>query len=334
MKNKPIYVGLHVQKCAGTTLQMHIAECPRASSWFWHTSPDINYQNSSLEIEERNTPSRNHVKVLWGHAVFGYFLRFFVDRPVYLFTFLRNPAERIISWYKYEAREYEKARGSMEGFDSFDNYVIKRQNHMCRFILNRFSRLDTSGSKKLHERTISVLEKFAFVGVQEHFQEGANNLLEFMDLPKFPDEEHKKNVDDGKIKLQYDSDLIAAHNISDAIVYEYAMQRYATSAIPDPTRVIDPSDYGYKADSDCFKQFIKLRGRGVVDRLKSQKMIESYKKDNLRKIAYLLTCQCFAENDKKKQEFYQEMLYDFTKEFNFNLSQQEIDRIPSTKAIP
>jgi hypothetical protein len=333
MKGKPLYVGLHVQKCAGTTLQMHIAECPRASTWFWHTAPDVNYQNSSLEIEERNTPSRNQVKVLWGHAVFGYFLRYFPDRPIYLFTFLRHPAERIISWYKYEARGYEKARGSLEGFDTFENYVVKRQNHTCRFILNRFSHLDTSGSKKLHERTISVLEKFAFVGVQEHFHEGANNLLKFMELPLLPDRS-KHNVDDGKIALQYDKDLIDANNVSDAIVYEYAVKRFAASALPDPQRFIDPSQYNYRPDSECFKQFIKLRGRGVVDRLKSQKMLESYKQDNLRKMAYLLTCQCFAETDPAKQNLFQEMLYDFTKEFNLNLSQQEIAKIPSIKAIP
>jgi hypothetical protein len=333
MKGKPLFVGLHVQKCAGTTLQMHIAQCPRAAAWFWHTAPDVNYQNSALEIEERNTLSRNQVKVIWGHAVFGYFLRFFPDRPIYLFTFLRHPHERIISWYKYEARGYEKARGSMEGFDTFENYVIKRQNHMCRFILNRFSHLDTSGSKKLHERTISVLEKFAFVGVQEHFQEGANNLLEFMELPTF-EANVRQNVDDGKIALKYDTELIAANNISDAIVYEYAMKRYAASPLPDATKVIDPKEYGYRPDPECFKQFIKLRGRGIVDRLKSQKVLDTYKKDNLRKIAYLLTCQCFAETDAEKQNFFQEMLYDFTKEFNFNLSQQEIAKIPSIKAIP
>jgi Sulfotransferase family len=324
MQGKPLHVGLHIQKCAGTTLQTHIAECPRAGSWFWHTSADVNYRNSSLEIDVRNTPSQQTVQIIWGHEVFDYFLRFFVDRPIYLFTFLRHPAKRIVSWYKYEARGYEKSRGTLEGFDLFGKFLVDKQNHMCHFIVNRFPHLDVSGSEILHKRAISILEKFAFIGLQEDFQTGANNLLNFMGLPLITGNV-RKNVDDGNLDLEYNMDEIIANNSQDMALYEYVLERYLQSSIPDTSRVVNPIQYNLTPNFDNLQNFIQLRGKSIVNRMKEQKLLNSYQKDNVRQLAQLLIHQCLAENNPEKQKFYQE--------FDLNLSEQEIQDIPKAKAV-
>ncbi len=332
MSDKPLHVGLHIQKCAGTTLQVHIAECPRAGSWFWHTSADVNYRNSSLEIDVRSTPAQQTVQIIWGHEVFDYFLRFFVDRPIYLFTFLRHPAKRIVSWYKYEARGYEKSRGTLEGFNPFGKFLVDRQNHMCRFIIDRFPHLDESGSEILHKRAISILEKFAFIGLQEDFQTGANNLLNFMELPPFA-ENVRQNVDDGNLDLEYSMDEIIAKNTHDMALYEYVLERYLQSASPDPNRAINPLHYGLTPNVDNLRNFIQLRGRSIVNRISEQKLLNAYKKDNVRQLAQLLIRQCLADNNPEKQEFYQKNLSKLVKEFNLNLSPEEIQDIPNAKPV-
>jgi hypothetical protein len=331
-KGKPLHVGLHIQKCAGTTLQTHIAECPRAGSWFWHTSADVNYRNSSLEIDARNTPSRQTVQVIWGHEVFDYFLRFFSDRPIHLFTFIRHPAKRIISWYKYEARGYEKARGTLEGFPNFEQFMSDKRNHMCRFIIDRFSSLDTSGSEILHKRAVSILDKFAFIGVQEDFQSGANHLLKFMGLPSLP-EDSRKNVDDGNLDLEYNMETIIGKNKQDMALYEYVLERYLQSSVPDPSRAVNPLDYGLSPNSDSLRSFIQLRGKSIVNRLSEQKLTNLYKKDNVRQIAQLLIRQTLAENNPELQEFYLKNLHKLVKEFDLNLSEEEIQNIPYAKPV-
>jgi hypothetical protein len=331
-KGKPLHVGLHVQKCAGTTLQIHIAECPRAGSWFWHTSADVNYRNSALEVDARNTPSRQTVQIIWGHEVFDYFLRFFSDRPIYLFTFLRHPAKRLISWYKYEARGYEKSRGTLEGFPTFSKFLADKRNHMCRFIIDRFPNLDNSGSDVPHKRAISILDKFAFIGLQEDFQAGANHLLKFMGLPPLA-ENSRQNVDDGNLDLEYNMEEIMTKNKHDMALYDYVLERYLQSSVPDPSRILNPLDYGLSPNADNLRNFIQLRGRSIVNRLNEQKLVNVYKKDNVRQLAQLLIRQTLAENNSEKQEFYLNNLAKLVKEFDLDLPEAELRDIPNAKPV-
>ncbi len=327
MQKKPIYIGLHVHKCAGTSLQIHLAECARAGSWFWHTSPDVNYRQSNLEIEEKNISSRTIARVIWGHEVFDYFLGFFASRPIYLFTFLRHPVKRLVSWYRYEARSHEKFTGSLDDFESFPRFIANRQNHMCYFILNRFPHLDDSSSDLLHARAIAVLEKFAFVGLQEDFKTGASQLMRFIGLPDLRDG-MKKNVDDGRIEFDYDTDAIASMNSSDMALFRYASERYQRSSIPDKNRTINPTKYGIDNQSSAFREFIELRCRSLTNRLSLHKELDAYCNDNLRKIVYLLIRQCFAETDTTQRECYQKILIKLANQFNLDLNEKDILQLP------
>lgn len=333
MNTQPVYIGLHIQKCAGTSLQIHLAESARASVWFWHTSPDVNYWQSLLEVEERNTLSRQRAKVIWGHEVFDYFLCLFVGRPIYLFTFLRDPVKRLISWYKYEARAYESIHGNLDKFSSFQEYVLNRQDHMCRFILNRFSHLDDSGSEILCERAISVLEKFAFLGLQEDFTTGANNLMKFMKIRPFP-EDMRKNVADSNLDIEYNENEISSINSNDIFLYQYALKRYHNDSKPDASRIINLSEYGLDLDPSCvFSQFIRMRGKTLNNQLENQGILEQYREDNVRKLVFLLIKQCFAEKDPTKLSFYKKTLVELTNTFNTGLSEKDISDISSVQPI-
>ncbi len=331
MKSNPIYIGLHIHKCAGTSLQVHLTGCDSSNSWFWHTSPDVNYWQSNLDIEEKHVTSRQRVKVIWGHAVFDYFFNFFVDRPIYLFTFLRHPVKRLASWYRYEARCHEKFTGTSDELESFTHFAKRRSNHMCRFLLNRFSHLDDSGSNLLHKRAISVLEKFAFIGLQEDFQVGVSHLLQFMNLPKLP-EGTKRNVDDGKIDLNFDAEVLAIANESDMKLFEYANKRYQQSPIPDRDRFINAVQYKI-SDENAYREFLQLRCSGITNRMKVQGEIDAYCYDNLRKLVFLLIRQCFAESDTEKRYFYQETLRNVIHQFNIDLTEKDILNIPNIRPI-
>jgi Sulfotransferase family len=334
-RQKPLYIGLHIHKCAGTSLQIHLAQSDTNGTWFWHTNPIVNYRQSKPEVEERNLVARQDVRVIWGHQVQDYFLQFFVERPIFLFTFLRDPVKRMVSWYKYDARRYLEINGNLDGFDSFNEYAAKRKNQICHFILKRFPNLVNNDFSELHDRTISVLEQFAFIGLQEDFQAGANRLMKFMKVPILP-EDLRRNVDAGEIYLDYSPDQIADLNSSDIKLYKYVKSRYQASPIPDPSKKINPVKLGFSEKTDDLRRFLSLRVKTFTDDIVANHKQDEYSVDNVRKIIYLMLRQCFVETNPDRLMFYKKMLLQWVDRFEIDLEESEILKIgliPEIKSV-
>lgn len=151
---KATLFGLHIPKCAGTSLLAAVRK---------HLSKDQIFQSTSL-IENWRTGRPDFLEIkdysklvfVWGHWLHEEMLKFF-DKPV-LFTGLRDPRDRIESEYFFD-RRLRLAQGRK--ILSPEEWLRNRRDPMCQFIVSRFPTL--SGKGTLFERARSVLECFNFV---------------------------------------------------------------------------------------------------------------------------------------------------------------------------
>lgn len=211
-KKSVIHVGLHIHKAAGTTLQVHF-EAHRPWS-FRTTAAQVNERTGRLPLNEIGSIAASHTTIVWGHQVSEAQLTQF-QSPLSLFTFLREPVSRCVSWYDYERAEF--------GIRStFEEFVDAHADAMCVMIVKSFPSLVSSSAKSLAEKAISVLEKFNFVGCQERFSDHAAVLLDDMGLPPIP-ADMRLNEKRGGSKTQLTDELklyVVSKNKNDIELYE------------------------------------------------------------------------------------------------------------------
>ena len=100
INRKLIYLGLHIHKTAGTTLLEHFCKHIDTGK-YKDTRSFFNYQNGIHSYDEISSCAKRKTWLIWGHAVDESML-YGLKKKVFLFAFLRNPVDRIISWYKFE----------------------------------------------------------------------------------------------------------------------------------------------------------------------------------------------------------------------------------------
>jgi len=234
MKAKKLFVGLHLHKCAGTTLQVHL-EGNRPFR-FKSTNPFVNYHSGLVSIDELGFSTIKHTVAYWGHDVHETMLSN-VEAPVFLFTFLRDPVARAISWYAYETRE----RALKQPFVEF---AEQRRDTMCGMLIGAFPSLSGSVSEPPHQRALQVLNHFGFIGAQAHFADHANMLLDFMGISRLGDKRENISSPVEKSRLEEYRDWIAGINAEDMALWAELAPRLDIAPIMDPERTVqffDPS---------------------------------------------------------------------------------------------
>lgn len=167
------FVGLHIHKTAGTSLLRYFEK--HASRRIYGAYALRNYRLLELPLwASANITSRD---IFWGHSIYESFF-YDVAEPIKLFTFLRHPNDRIISWYNMLKR-----RNKLKKAVSFTAFATLNANSISRMLTNRFPSLISSSTASLSDQAISVLDKMAFVGFQEHYSSHLPALLEWMKAP-------------------------------------------------------------------------------------------------------------------------------------------------------
>ncbi len=120
MKNKKIlYIFLHIEKCAGTTIAYHIRynfkedeiiSLYPGHGFFNIVKKEYQYLRNQQDIEDYlkslTKEQKDKIKVIYGHAVYYGIHKFFDKNPRYV-TFLREPFERIVSRYNHMRKTLE-----------------------------------------------------------------------------------------------------------------------------------------------------------------------------------------------------------------------------------
>lgn len=135
-----------------------------------------NYRLLELPLwASANLSSRD---IFWGHAIYESFY-YDVAEPIRLFTFLRDPNERILSWYSMLKRR-KKLKKSAIGLEAF---AVAHSNSICRMLVMRFPSLVGDSSAPLADQAMAVLECMGFVGFQCHYSDHLPQLLDWMRVP-------------------------------------------------------------------------------------------------------------------------------------------------------
>ncbi|TKJ17511.1 hypothetical protein CEE44_03170 [Candidatus Woesearchaeota archaeon B3_Woes] len=198
MKNeKPLYIFLHIMKCAGTTIRFHKKENLDKDEFlllYYNEEPifEKNKGNINKYISSLTEEQKNKIRIIFGHIAFYGLHRLFHNRDCRYVTFIREPTNRTISHYNWDLMRYyngemSKRRGSelfpkgrkdLSFTSWFNNWIeedrknnLKMNNYIFRylfffFINDKFKHRDINEQNL--ERIKNLIDKFWFVGITEN----------------------------------------------------------------------------------------------------------------------------------------------------------------------
>ena len=178
---------LHIQKTAGSSI-VDIARC-------YYRRKDI---VSHGEYSRYKAEELKHVRFISGH--FGYSYAKTLMESRYSFTFLRDPVERILSFYYYnrtrDIDEFPMTRIAhemdLEQFlkEGMKNTLVKSRiwNNQTWQLAEGFGAIagrgmENYGPEHLLDMALSHLGEFSYIGFLESFEDDQNIILSNLGIP-------------------------------------------------------------------------------------------------------------------------------------------------------
>ena len=240
-------VGLHVPKCAGTTILDRVyASIPKT----------FIYQNTSLIriFRESNEDSiefdfNNNMRFVWGHSIHEQMLKLFDPEPL-LITGLREPIARLKSELRYKTR-LARYRGLPQ--PDLDQFLRVTTNPICRFLIERFPTI--AGDRgSLADRAMNVITACDYVYFTENFEISAGAIFQAMGIA--PPAISSNLAHEGVADV---FDIDASQHACDIELYQRAWDRYRTVS-PDQASAERSAALGrFKStpfDQNALREFI------------------------------------------------------------------------------
>lgn len=261
MNNKHLFIGLHIPKTAGTTLLYILQKNLSKHSLHQTTSLIKNAKLGISFVEEMKY--LDDISTIFGHEVDAKTICYFPNKSIYLFTFIREPISRLISYFNYSQRLFaSQGRGEIH----IEDFIKANRNQMCRFIINRFHdflSLDDKKSLMPHEKAIKILQSFDFVGTTEHFDSSVELLLDDMNLSSYSYTGKKKNVAKKSVNIlenniDIDIDMIQSQNSEDYKLYEHFLYNLSNSNL-DSKFVKNPFGFRKEQKKQCIDKMLAIK---------------------------------------------------------------------------
>ena len=246
MSQNPLYIFLHLHKCAGNTLVIQLREnfAPEEIVSLYNfedetlTNRDIIRERlSSLSPEQRTK-----LKVIFGHEVYYGLHELFPDREVRYITFLRHPIKRTVSHYNFYRTQFADGKmsehfkpdiyraGAILTFPRWVREIECYHNFIFRHFYSHFFNEELfDGGRDVQveaeglDQIKKILDQFYFVGLTEnpadflfiYRQLGFKKFLLNQNISRkyFKLEDHPEN-----------RSLIIDINHFDQAIYDYGVQ--------------------------------------------------------------------------------------------------------------
>jgi hypothetical protein len=219
----PLLAFVHIPKTAGGTVKAMLRQAygRRAldDAGNWLTDPDASARRLARAPEGWERWQRRGGRATIGHVPYGLYLRHLPASARYM-TFLREPVDRVLSQYHSNAR----VRSLAPIEEVVAGRVPEVSNLATRFLCGDPDPSGTLPATALQAAKVN-LRAFAFVGIQERFEESIVLLrrslgvgwVPYLDVHVTTD---RPRVDDVSAEERA---LILEHNRLDAELYEFAL---------------------------------------------------------------------------------------------------------------
>ncbi|MBU2649754.1 MAG: sulfotransferase family protein [Bacteroidetes bacterium] len=216
IRNKLELISIHIPKTAGTSFRNFLKHVYGEQN---AVRLDINITTKKIDIEnqafeEKKLPG--NIRVIHGHFYYRDLVeQIRIEEGTPMVTWLREPAERVISNYFYLAKRLkEELQEESKGL----NILSKMQKSLIEYARNEISR--NRMSKFLEGAN---LEKFFFTGIYEHYNEDMQDFAQLLGIKDFEIFQHnitgrKEEVDTGILEE------IRSLNADDYELYNFALE--------------------------------------------------------------------------------------------------------------
>lgn len=207
---------IHIPKTAGTSFRNTLKDVYGKKSV---VRLDIRSGGKKIEVEQkahRGSKLSSSIKVIHGHFRYKDLIELFdINEDVPVITWMRDPVERVISNYYYLseilAKELQEEKKGL-------NILAKMQRSLLEY-----ARDDISRNRMYKFLDGMPMEKFHFVGIQEHYDEDLADLMQVLKVEKFP--KIQVNVTGKKREVSQETmQEIRALNAFDIAMYEGALK--------------------------------------------------------------------------------------------------------------
>jgi hypothetical protein len=228
-QSAPTVIFLHLPKAAGTTLK-DILHREYQEDLIYELD-GTQFIQAQEEFKQLDQAEKAEIKILMGHMYFG--LHEFLPSPAKYITMLRNPIDRVVSYYHFVKKlsthhDYELIN---ENNISINDYCRlgreNMRNGQTRFLSNT-KEFETCTQASLSEAKQNLRQHFAVVGIQERFNESLLLLQKKLGWKRMPFY-YQRNTNRGNSynQLEISPDTLATikkYNQLDLELYEYANQ--------------------------------------------------------------------------------------------------------------
>lgn len=133
-KDNELFIFLHLQRSGGTTLNGHLYSNLKPEIEFIHLGSPWASKNELKKLglfEERPINERNKARVITGHKAYYGVHKFVPQKSPKYITFLRNPADRLVSFYN--SINWANNKPPFKEW-----YKTRRKNEMVHFYSSKF----------------------------------------------------------------------------------------------------------------------------------------------------------------------------------------------------
>lgn len=182
VNSNPIYIVLHIHKCAGITVATHIADHMSPEEYIgFYTMQNPYFENRTVVnayVDSLSSARVNKLRVITGHgAYWGIHKR--LSRPCRYVVFLRKPLARAISNYAYFFRDAAAGvrkhtnildkHGKPYSFETWFTRQTIMHNYMTRYLYHAlfYRRITGEITDQDRDKVQAVLRSFYLVGLVE-----------------------------------------------------------------------------------------------------------------------------------------------------------------------
>jgi len=243
---EPVYLFLHMPKCAGTTFRVHIENnLPQDEILPLYVDKDKNYRDRDYVREYITSlpeDKKRNLKLVYGHEV-HYGIHDWLGRQGRYFTFLRHPMPRTISWYNYRRQRNWVDKEIIRRFiDKGITPTLQQWLENSPWVWNEmtgyFADFGYCERKERYsaEDLDRILNIFFFVGMTNTFEEDALFLYSLLGVKKIffrSQNISKKYVDPGQAEAI--KPLVLKKNEYDLSIYSKAVQLHNKMICSNPS---------------------------------------------------------------------------------------------------